>query len=259
MNVLHNDIVEGLRDSGIEAGDTVLLHCSLKSIGFVEGGADTVIDAFVEVLGEDGTLLMPSFQHGSEFFLVDRGCRFDVRTSPSEVGKVTETFRKRPNVIRSLNPTHCTAGVGKMAGKILSGHEFCPVSCGWGSPYHKICVNRGKIVLLGVGHNSNTTLHFVENVSGAPTVCPIKYKAIVVDNYGQEIEVGTYPHMPSLPRKYTKVEKLLIEAGYQTSAKVGNAECKVIKAHEMSELLCAVIRENPMFLIDAFTPSVEDY
>lgn len=252
----YKTLVHDLHTLGLKVGDTVLVHSSLKSIGHVEGGPDAVIDAFLEVLGESGTLLMPSFQNGSEFFLVDRGCKFDVVNSPSELGIITETFRKRSGVIRSLNPTHCTAGIGTMAEEILSGHEKCDISCGWESPYHKITEAGGKIILLGVTHASNTTLHFVENTNGAPTVCAIKYQPVVIDGSGIEIIVPTYPHMPGLFRNYLRVESILIAENIQKNGKVGSAHTKIIEAGAMAKIIGRKIRRNTTFLIKPFVGNI---
>jgi aminoglycoside 3-N-acetyltransferase len=247
-------IVRDLQALGLQAGDSVLVHSSLKSIGHVDGGPDTVIDALLEVLGKTGTLLMPSFQNGSEFYLCDRGCKFDVRNSPSELGIITETFRKRLGVIRSLNPTHCTAGLGTEAAKLLAGHENCKVSCGKGSPYHKICESGGKILLLGVTHGSNTTLHFVENTNGAPTVCRVLYDCTVIDQNGKRLNVPTYPHLPKIERNYPRVDSILTDQKIQNVGKIGMAESRLIDAGRMSEVIGAMIRQDPLFLIIPFNP-----
>ncbi len=249
MTIDLSTIEQQIIECGIAKGDIVLLHSSLKSIGFVKGGADTVIDAFLNVLGTAGTLLMPSFQAGSEFFLVEKGCRFDIRNSPSEVGTITECFRKRPGVMRSLSPTHCVAGIGARAKEILSDHEKCVIACGNGSPFHKICDLNGKIFLLGVSHESNTTLHFLENTNGAPTICHIKYRPVVIDKRGREIIVPTFSHMPGLPRNYPRVEPHLLKFKIQKNGKIGNANCKIIKAREMALLVGGMIHQNPLFLI----------
>ena len=60
MSVSKSDIIQSLKELGLRQGDIVLVHSSLKSFGYVEGGADTVIDAFLEVVGETGTLVMPT-------------------------------------------------------------------------------------------------------------------------------------------------------------------------------------------------------
>jgi len=252
MDVKAAEIVNGLRQLGVNAGDILLVHSSLKSLGRVEGGADTVIDALLEALGPGGTLLMPSFQGGSEFYLVDRGCRFDVRSSPSECGLITETFRRRPGVIRSLSPTHCTAGCGPLAETMLAGHEQCRISVGHGSPYHRLAEAGGKILLLGVSHGSNTSLHYVENVNGAPTICRKEYRPVVVARDGAEITVPTLPHMPGLPRAYSKVEPLLCQAGIQVVGRIGMAEAKLVQAGAMAALIGGKIRNAPLFLIEPF-------
>lgn len=246
LNTIESQIIE----CGIDRGDIVLLHSSLKSIGFVDGGADTVIDAFLNVLGSEGTLLMRSFKAGSEFFLVEKGCVFDIKNSPSEVGAITERFRKRTGVVRSLNPTHCVAGIGAKANEILSDHEKCVVSCGIGSPFNKICDINGKIFLLGVSRDSNTTLHFLENTNGAPTICRIEYKPVVINEHGKEIIVPIFPHVPGIPRAYSNAEYHLIKAKIQKNGKIGNADCKIIKAREMALLIGGMIYQNPVFLID---------
>jgi len=252
MMLTRADLAGGLRRAGIEAGNLLLVHSSFKSLGPVEGGPDTVIDALLEVLGPDGTLLMPSFQAGSEFFLVDRGCRFDVRHTPSGCGIITELFRRRPGVLRSLSPTHCTAGCGRLAGEVLAGHERCRLSVGPGSPYHKLAETGGKILLLGVGHGANTTLHFVENVNGAPTICRTEYRPVVVDPDGVEIVVPTLPHMPGLPRNYPNAEPPLLETGIQTCARIGGAEAKLVRAGPMAALIGERVRREPLFLIQPF-------
>ena len=246
------EMVNALRQLGLAAGDTVLVHGSLKSLGQVEGGADMVIDALRETLTPEGTLLMPSFQSASEFFLVDRGCRFDVWSSRSECGLISETFRRRPGVIRSLSPTHCTAGCGRRAAELLAGHERCRLSVGRGSPYHRLVEAGGKILLLGVTHDANTTLHFVENTNGAPTICRQEYTPSVVNANGVEITVPMLPHMPGLPRNYTKVEPLLRQAGIQVNARVGPAEARLVQAEAMAAMIGEKVRDQPLFLIKPF-------
>ncbi|MEI6421572.1 MAG: AAC(3) family N-acetyltransferase [Lentisphaerota bacterium] len=247
-------IVADLSRLGLGAGDTVLVHSSMKSLGYVENGTDAVINALLEMLGETGTLFFPSFQKGSEHVLLRNGCVFDVRTSPTDQGLLPETFRKRPGVIRSLSPTHCLAGLGCRAASMLEGHERCSVSVGKGSPFSKLIECRGKILFLGVTHAADTMLHFVENVNGAPTVCCECFKPRVIDAAGREHVVPTYPHMPGLRRCYERVEPLLLADGIQRNGMVGAATARLVDAARMADLIGAEIRRNPLFLIEVFTP-----
>ena len=250
MPIEKEQLVADLRQLGIQTGDTILVHSSLKSLGPVNGSSITVIEALLEAISPEGTLLMPSFQAGAEFYLVDRGCRFEIKNTPSDCGVITETFRKMPGTIRSLNPTHCTAGYGPLARKLLSGHEKCRISVGCGSPYHRLAQRNSKILLLGVTHTVNTMLHLVENTNGAPTICRHEYQPVVVDVDGREMVVPMFPHMPGLPRNYQRVDPLLAAAGIQTIGRVGQAEARLIQTMPMVEMLGRKIRRSPLFLIE---------
>jgi aminoglycoside 3-N-acetyltransferase len=247
-------IVADLRALGLSPGDRVLLHSSLSSLGFVEGGPEAVIAALLDLLGPEGTLVMPSFQMGSEHVLLRQGVRFDVRTSPSEMGAITEAFRKRPDTVRSLSPTHCLAAVGRDAAGLLAGHERCSVSAGRGTPFERLVQDCGRILLLGVTHASDTTLHYIENTGGAPTVCRECFQPVVVNPAGSERVVPTFPHMPGLKRRYERVEALLVEAGAQRNGPVGQATARLVDAGRMDELVRAELRRDPLYLIEVFTP-----
>jgi len=256
MESINRDgIARDLERLGLTCGETVLVHSSLSALGRVDGGPDTVIDALMEVLGPAGTLLMPSFQKGGEYVLLRRGCVFDLRTAPSEMGLISETFRRRPGVWRSLSPTHCMAGVGPRAEELLNNHQFCDVSAWKNSPYDKLVKGSGRILLLGVTHASNTTLHLIENINGAPTVCRELFKPVVIDTEGRSWTVPTYPHIPAgLARRYVRVEPELLAAGIQVNGRVGQAEARLIKAQPMAELIGRCIRDNPLYLCEVFTP-----
>jgi aminoglycoside 3-N-acetyltransferase len=248
------DIMHDLQRLGVYTGDILLVHSSLSSLGHVDGGADTVIDALLETLGPDGTLLMPSFQGGREYNLLKQGCTFDVRTSPCELGIIPEIFRQRPGVFRSINPTHCTAGIGKHAEKILDGHQFCNVSVGRNSPYDRLQQTNGKILLLGVTHKSNTTLHFVENTGGAPSLSRELFDAVAIDADGKSWTVPMHPHLMGLKKNYERAENELLAADIQHNGNVGAATARLIDAAGMTRHLQQRLRENPCYLIEVFTP-----
>lgn len=252
--VTRTRLVTDLHALGLGCGDRVLVHSSLSAIGYVEGGPGTVVQALLDVLGPSGTLVMPSFQKGSEHVLTRQGARFDVRTSPSEMGAISEAFRKWPGVTRSLSPTHCLAGLGPDAATLLAGHEKCLVSVGHGSPFERLIGAGGRILLLGVGHGSDTTLHYVENTGGAPTVCRECFGATVVAPDGREIVVPTHPHMPGLKRCYERVEDILLAAGVQHNGPVGKATARLVDASGMNALLRDRLRHDPLFLIEVFNP-----
>jgi len=247
-------LIKDLTALGVTAGDTLMVHSSLSSIGYVEGGPDTVIDALLEVLTSSGTLMFPSFQGGGEFDLLQKGCVFDLKTSPSEHGLLTETFRLRAGVLRSASPTHSVAAIGKNAAAILADHDKCTVSTGRGSPFEKLVRHKAKILLLGVTHASNTMLHYLENTNGAPTVCMQLFRPIVINLQGQARVVPSYPHMPGLRRRYERVEDELLAEGTQRNGLIGQALSRLVDAARMAKSIGEKIKNDPLYLIEVFTP-----
>ncbi|MBE6403368.1 MAG: AAC(3) family N-acetyltransferase [Lentisphaerae bacterium] len=245
-------LVHDLQVLGVKKGDTLLVHSGFRTIN-AENPLQ-VIEALEQAIGSEGTLVMPSFPGGSEFMLAQAGTVVDIRNRKSDCGVITETFRKLPGVKRSLSPGHCMAARGRKAAEILAGHEKCCVSAGKGSPFEKIIDLHGKILLIGTGNDHNTTLHYVENTHGAPTVCAIWFYPSVIDENGRQILVPTFPHMPGMPRDYTKVDPILTGAGLQINGKVGDAEARLIDAYQMNELIGGMIEKDHTFLIKKFDP-----
>src|SRR5574338_979593 len=99
-----DDLVAGFRLLGVAPGDTLLVHSSYKSFGPVEGGPQTVVNALEEALGPEGTLIMPTFN-----FDFNKGQPWDVRSTPSQMGVLTELVRKDPRAKRVFHPIYSFA------------------------------------------------------------------------------------------------------------------------------------------------------
>jgi len=166
LKVNKNDIITRLSELGLKSGDNIIVHSSLSSFGYVEGGASTVIDALMELLTDNGTLVMPSFNHGEAY---DNGGIFDIRTTPTTNGVIPDTFWRRPDVLRSMNPTHAFAAWGKNAERYTANHHLVD-SMGEDSPVGLLWKDGGLCLLLGVDYRSNTFHHFVETHTGASCI-----------------------------------------------------------------------------------------
>ena len=114
-----------LENMGLTGNETILIHSSMKSIGEVAGGADTVLDAWIEYFGH-GLLLLPT--HTWKNINSDSPV-YNPKETPSCVGLLTNMFLKRDGVIRSLHPTHSMAGIGKKAAEYLAGEENNNTPC----------------------------------------------------------------------------------------------------------------------------------
>lgn len=167
--VTRSQITSCLREIGIENGDLLLVHSSLKSFGRVDGGADTVIDGLLDALSPDGTLVMPTLVQRN---FSDAYKTWNKLTSPSDVGLITETFRKREGVLRSDQATHSVCAYGKLKEFITSEHStskprmhpYGDYAFSHGSPWQKMYDLGAKILFIGVGLEAHTFHHFAEAV-----------------------------------------------------------------------------------------------
>ncbi len=160
------DIIAGLHQLGLQAGAGVMAHSSLKSFGYVSGGAQAVIEALMQVLTPEGTLLMPSFNHDEPFRDGGPGV-YDPRLTPTINGAIPDRFWRMEGVSRSLDPTHPIAAWGKHSLRYTRFHHRT-LTMGPQSPLGLLSADGGWGLLLGVGYGANTFHHVVEMSTGAP-------------------------------------------------------------------------------------------
>ena len=238
--ITKDDIVFSLECMGIEKGDTILLHSALTSIGKVDGGADTVIDAFLEAIGEEGTLVMST--------LTGWFAPFDAATTPSAVGYLSEAFRNRQGVLRSLHPVHSVAAYGKNAEYITKDHDKCETGCGEGTPYLKVAELGGKAMLLGVDMDRNTTMHSMEEAIDAKYLLTLDIPApTYIDDYKNK--KFTLKKFPPGHRDFLSMTPLLRKNMLMTEGKIGNALVKVIDVKAMFKLGKELMEKDPLLFI----------
>ncbi len=227
------EIAAGLRELGLDKGDRVLVHSSLVALGDVEGGADAVIDALLDAVGEDGLVVVPTFACAPPF---------DRRKSATPLGAVADTLWRRPNAVRSLHPTHSVAAIGRGADELIRDHEKAPTAYGEGTPYHSLAVNGGKILLLGVDQDRNTTLHTAEALSGAVYLTGIQ-GTYVADN-GRKITIPIAA-MAGPHRDFIGLDRLFRERGIMRIGRIGGAVCRLIDSGAMLEAALEALNRDP--------------
>lgn len=225
--MVNEKMAQDLRNLGIQSNDVILMHSSLSSLGYVEGGADTVIDTLMSVLSE-GTLLIPALSW--ELSRMDNPV-FSVKDTPSCVGTISETFRKRPGVIRSMHPTHSVCGMGVLAEEILSQHIHTDTPAGPKSPFGLLPQYGGKVLMLGCGLRPNTSMHAVEELS-RPWYLMREEKVTftLVDSDGNAVKKDYECHnFKGVAQRYDRLENVMdIPSG-----KVLDATCHLIDAATM--------------------------
>ncbi|KAF3884306.1 MULTISPECIES: AAC(3) family N-acetyltransferase [Nostocales] len=227
-----------LRQIGITPGAILLVHSSLKSLGWVCGGPVTVIQAFMDVLTTTGTLVMPS--HSGEYsdpaewqnppvpsewvqIIRDTMPAFDARLTPTRgMGKIAETFRTFPDVVRSSHPTSSFAAWGKHAPEIINNHslDYC---LGNESPLARLYDLNASVLLLGVGYDSNTCFHLAEY--RITKVKQITQGSPIVE--GEQRVWKTYRDIELKGECFEEMGTAFEQAGHVKSSHVGNAQTKL--------------------------------
>ncbi len=152
------EIQLGLEELGLHRDMRIMVHSSLSSFGWVEGGAESVIHALLAVVGAEGTIMMPSFNHGAPFQQKGPGI-YDPLQTPTTNGRIANTFWRMPGVFRSLNPTHPYAVWGADAER-YTRHHHLTLTMGEDSPLGLLTRDDGYQLNLGTTHHTTTAKHF---------------------------------------------------------------------------------------------------
>jgi aminoglycoside 3-N-acetyltransferase len=157
-----DDLQDRLRRLGVKRGDVLMVHSAFdKFVGF-RGGPLEVIRTLQDLLGPEGTLLMPTLPfRGGAIDYARSDPVFDPRHTVSQMGLLTELFRRSRDVIRSCHPTHSVAAWGRHAEAMIAGHEQADTPCGRRSPYARLLDLDGKVLLAGVVDHTLTFGYFV--------------------------------------------------------------------------------------------------
>jgi aminoglycoside 3-N-acetyltransferase len=197
-----SEILADLRALPLPPGAVVIVHSSMSRLGYVEGGAATVAAALhtVIVSERNGTLAVPTFTRGRMVDTLRSGEVFDVRTTPSATGRLTEIIRQTPGAVRSLHPTHAVAALGPRAVWLTEAHHRDSRSFGALSPFGRLIEADGFVLGLGIDLGPVTFVHTVEDLGEFPIAVytpdsPIP--AVCRDAQGREVAVSVMAHDPA--------------------------------------------------------------
>lgn len=244
--VLKEDLIKGFKDIGVKEGQSIMVHTSLKSLGFVCGGAQIVIEALLQCVGNEGTIMMPTqswknldpeegvhWEEPKEWWQLirDNWPAYDKDITPTNtMGQVAEMFRRWPGAKRSNHPARSVAAFGKYADYLTKDHDLSNIF-GEDSPIDRLYKLDGYVLLIGVGYDKNTSLHLADaraeypgkhNVNESSAVMVygkrqwVTYNTLFVD--GEDFE-----DIGNDFEKNHKVNKI----------KIGNAEVRLMKQREV--------------------------
>ncbi|WP_416293146.1 AAC(3) family N-acetyltransferase [Paenibacillus illinoisensis] len=241
-------LLNQLHELGIDGRGTLLVHSSMKSMGEVEGGADTVLDALTDYM-KDGLLVLPTHTWST---INASNPMFHVESSPCCVGILPELFRKRPGVVRSWHPTHSVAAVGQDAVEFTKDDHLYDTPCARGSAWGKLLDQKATILLVGVDLKRNTFIHGVEEWVDIPGRLTDEHEQLyTVLPDGTEISVPSRRHCGlSWSEHFWKVDEVLQRKGGMRLGKLGDAVVRVCDAAMVEEIITEMLRANPDLFSD---------
>jgi aminoglycoside 3-N-acetyltransferase len=246
MELTKQELVTEFGKLGLKAGDIVLVHSSYKSLGGVAGGPQTIIDALLEVLTPEGTLIMPTFN-----FNFNKGEPWDVRNTPSHMGVITELVRTNPNSRRVFHPFYSFAILGKLKDELTRIRY--KDSYGVDSIFMQLRKLDAKIMIIGLSYtHSMTFFHHIEQMEGVDYRFIKAFTGEVTDENGNTY-TDTFTMLVRDIDKgvLTEVDPMgavLEQRGVVTVRKIGEADVKLMKANDVYRVTAEEMKINPMLM-----------
>lgn len=227
-----------LRALGVEPGGVLLVHTSMRAVGAVRGGAAGLAAALRQALGPGGTLVVPAWTG-------DDDTPFDPRVSPvsPELGVLPDVFWRMDGVLRAEHP-FALAAAGPRAAEILRDPLPIPPQVP-ASPVGRVHELDGQVLLLGVDHGSNTTIHLAELMAGVPYGVP-KHCTVLRDGRPHRIDYLENDHCC---QRFVLVDGWLRERGMQREGPVGGAHARLVRSRDVVAVVVDRLHEDPLFFL----------
>jgi aminoglycoside 3-N-acetyltransferase len=245
----YDDIVSTLNQFSASGSDILFVHSSLSACGQIMGGPATVIGALLE-WNAGKTLAVPTHGYCYPDDREDQTA-FQVDSTPSQVGAITEYFRQQRGVVRSIHPSHSLACLGPKAHEICDGHDRCGTPCGPGTPYERLVNEDASILMFGAPMSSYTLFHTAEDAAGVPyAYYPHPFYLRIAQSTGELRELRTARHS-RVPRRFVEIGDRMEAEGLVIRHRFGRGTLRLIpSARAVHRWLVAQLARDPWFLVD---------
>jgi aminoglycoside 3-N-acetyltransferase len=235
-----SDIARQLRALGVRAGDVLLVHMSYRAVRPVEGGPSGVIAALREAVGETGTIVMPSWGDDDE-------TPFDAATTPvaKDLGITADLFRRHPAARRSTH-NFAFAAAGPGADAIVADRLPLPPHRPE-SPVGRVYDLDGSVLLLGVGHDSDTTVHLAEVLEAVPYGVP---KHCTIERGGARVRID-YLENDHCCQRFALLDDWLRAEELQHEGRVGSAHARLARSRDIVRVAREKLRLDPLIFLHA--------
>ncbi|MFO0582330.1 MAG: AAC(3)-IV family aminoglycoside N-acetyltransferase [Anaeromyxobacter sp.] len=229
-----------LRSLGVEPGGVLLVHTSFRAVRPIAGGPAGLLEALRRALGPEGTLVLPSWTG-------DDDTPFDPAATPAaeDLGVLADTFWRLPGVVRSEHP-FAFAASGPRARAIVEGPLPLPPHAP-GSPVDRVREAGGQVLLLGVGHDADTTIHLAELLGGAPYRVP---RRITVREAGK-VRTIDYGENDSCCGRFSLADGWLRARGAQAEGPVGHGRARLARSRDVLAAALEALARDPLVFLHA--------
>lgn len=252
MIVTKKDLRLGLDHLRLRADDYVIVHCSFKSFGTVQGGPPAVVEALLETVGEQGLLMMPTYGHTED----KNGdlVPLDPATTVITTGIVPATFARDPRSCRGLHPLYSITYAGRHAEELARENERLMFPYGLDQPFHVLLRERGFVLLMGVGNASNSAIHMLEEILDPSYLQEKKSQAhlTIKDFFAMPIakqRESLQHHRAGPQRDFTRLDPLLEQNGSVAQTRIGNSMVRLMPLLTVQRVLEEAMRKDPYFLV----------
>lgn len=239
--ITREELKSDLVNAEIDPNRILLCHFSMKQIGPVQGGADTVLDVLMEYM-KNGLLVVPCHTWAN----VDAEHPFfDPQSTPACIGILPNLFRRRNGVVRTNHPTHSICAYGLQAAQFCAGQERFDTPCSPQSCYGKLAKYNAQVMMIGVDFKSNTSVHCIEELAGVPNrMAKTKQMLYCKAPDGKWIEQPQYRHQNANSDYYTKLEPLLFHRKLLKRKKFGYADTLVFREQDLFETTLELLKRD---------------
>lgn len=246
-----SSVEQQLRQLGITAGMTLMVHSSLRNVGAVEGGAAAIIEVLQRILGSEGTLLMSTVSGN-----VNRDQPvFHQLLTPSTVGVLGNVFRIQPRTIRSLHPVHSVAASGAAAKFYTEGHLEAATPWSPESPYGRLLRHNGYLLFLGTNFTVNSCFHALEIEARVPGLHTRETTTLhICDSTNRWHRIEHRWHAPKKDN-YVDMEQVVAQAGGLTYGVVGNSYSRLCNATVFRDIILPLLQRQPDTVIRRMSDS----
>lgn len=255
--VLKQDIAEAFQAVGVKKGQSIMVHTSLSSLGFVCGGPQVVIEALLDGVGTEGTIMMPTqswknldpeagvhWEEPKEWWqaIRDYWPAYDKDITPTNtMGAVAEMFRRWPGAIRSDHPARSVAAWGRHAGYLTADHDLSDIF-GDGSPIGKLYGLDGYVLLIGVGYDKNTSLHLADVRANYPGK-HLSTESSAVMEQGERVW-KTYETLYVDGEDFEDIGEAFEQQYHVAKVPLGNGVIRFMRQRELVDFAVRWIEEN---------------